>query len=660
MSSSLRDINELKHKVKEIIKANSHREVTSQTKYKVSGVYMIYIDKFTKDKVIPVYIGQSKDIQRRYKQHYSEILALNRLSYDEYERYFFSKGSSFYEGNFKSCKIFKYMLENNCNLQDFHMIILDEIDMEELEEKEQEYFRRLLPSFFGFNQLNSFLKSLPFRFSNTQMNEKDINDYLDLIMEDIQGIHDHYDYGFTKFNFEHSMPTPKDIDYLLRGKEHWNKHTLLKFKQIISDLDDLYKQYKPDYDEMRPMIDKKDKLYGDYVVARFEFSRVLDAFKVDINNEFRKHKLYSEKAKENFINSVIHKDNLEHKEQFKVYLKTRKCDVDFYRIFQKHIDKVQDKYEIKNDKDKPYKEIADKILDMEVEKRSKRYKMIFPSCKFESFALGDNIKEITMEINEYDNLINSCHINIYISNNAFSRGYIRKDPDIIRLDYCYINDKGKKYKKQYYIENETTKNCKSENKYYEQDFYSMFAFRPEKFKITSLTDNEQDNTFISILAEYKHGINDYTIRDKELVRLSTVLNEIQQLTDEETGFGVKVSESYTCLEKCFYGNLHNNLFVKRLISKKLPRIRKSRSSKAITKRIVTQYNKTIKTRAEKYEEKIKVKSNDKITVFNYISSKEKVTARCKKCTYQWEKRSDHLLARPYCPLCGKRNKDNIV
>ncbi|WP_405098598.1 zinc-ribbon domain-containing protein [Oceanobacillus sp. FSL H7-0719] len=520
-----------------------------------------------------------------------------------------------------------------------------------LEDKEQEYFRRLLPSFFGFNQLNSFLKSLPFRFSNTQMNEEEINDYLDLIMEDIQGIHVYYNYGFTRFNFEHSMPTPKDIDYLMKEKGQWRKETLLKFEKVNSDLYDLYNQYKPDYEEMRPMIDKKDKLYGDYVVARFEYSRALDAFKSEINNEFRKYKLYSEKAKENFINSVIYEENSEHKEQFQDYLKSRQCDVDFYRTFQSHIVKVQNKYEIKNNNNKPYQEIADKILDREVENRSVRYKMIFPSCQLEPFALGDNIKDLTMEINKDDNLFNNCHINIYISNNALSRSYIRKDPDIIRIDYCYINDEGTKNEKQHYIENETTRNCQSGNKYNEQDFYSMFAFRPENFKITSLIDNEQDNSFISILSEFKHGINDYTIKDKELVQLSAVLNEIQQLINEETGFEVKVSESYPCLEECIYGNLQNNPFVERLISRKLPRIRKKRRSKATTNRVVVQNNKTIKTRAEKYAEKIKVRSNDKITVFNYISSKEKVTAKCNNCSYEWEKRSDHLLARPYCPFC---------
>ncbi|KRG13035.1 hypothetical protein ACA30_17210, partial [Virgibacillus soli] len=78
MSNSARDIDRLKYHVKQLIKDNSHREVTPQTKYKTSGIYMIYIENFTDDKVVPIYIGQSKDIQRRYKQHYSEILALNR------------------------------------------------------------------------------------------------------------------------------------------------------------------------------------------------------------------------------------------------------------------------------------------------------------------------------------------------------------------------------------------------------------------------------------------------------------------------------------------------------------------------------------------------------------------------------------------------------
>lgn len=118
IESSEKKFDELNHKVNQLIETNLFREVKPTTKYNVSGIYMIYIDNFTSNKIIPVYIGQSKDIQKRYKEHYSEILALNRLSYDEYFKYFFSKRSSFYEGNFKSCKIFKFMIENNCTLDD--------------------------------------------------------------------------------------------------------------------------------------------------------------------------------------------------------------------------------------------------------------------------------------------------------------------------------------------------------------------------------------------------------------------------------------------------------------------------------------------------------------------------------------------------------------
>ena len=81
--------NNLKYQVKQLIQDNLYREVTPETKHNYSGIYMIYIDNFTSETIVPIYIGQAKDIQRRYKKHFSEIVALNRLSYDEYYNYFF-------------------------------------------------------------------------------------------------------------------------------------------------------------------------------------------------------------------------------------------------------------------------------------------------------------------------------------------------------------------------------------------------------------------------------------------------------------------------------------------------------------------------------------------------------------------------------------------
>ncbi|WP_281202995.1 hypothetical protein [Cytobacillus kochii] len=77
----------------------------------------------------------------------------------------------------------------------------------------------------------------------------------------------------------------------------------------------------------------------------------------------------------------------------------------------------------------------------------------------------------------------------------------------------------------------------------------MFVFSPERYSITGMIENEIDNSFISVLAEYKCGINDYKLKDKELVRLEDVLDELQQLVDDEKVFYHSNTESYGCLEK---------------------------------------------------------------------------------------------------------------
>ncbi|MBR8645141.1 hypothetical protein KEH51_15740 [[Brevibacterium] frigoritolerans] len=99
------------------------------------------------------------------------------------------------------------------------------------------------------------------------------------------------------------------------------------------------------------------------------------------------------------------------------------------------------------------------------------------------------------------------------------------------------------------------------------------------FKITSLIDNEQDNSFISVQAEFKHGINDCTVKDKQLVKLSVVLDEIQQLIDKDTRFNTYTSESNNCLKMCMIlEGIQDNPLVEKLLTKKLPKIKKKRKS----------------------------------------------------------------------------------
>ncbi|MFT9599176.1 MAG: excinuclease ABC subunit C, partial [Mesobacillus sp.] len=208
--------------------------------------------------------------------------------------------------------------------------------------------------------------------------------------------------------------------------------------------------------------------------------------------------------------------------------------------------------------------------------------------------------------------------------------------------------------------NETTANFKSGIQYFEKDFYNVFAFRKERFKISGLINNEIDNSFISVQAEYKHGINDYTLKDKELIKLANVIDEIKQITDEETRYNIDVSESVNCLRRCLFNErLQKNEFVEQiLLTKKLLKLKKPKKSpirkpkKVVDKAELIEKNKV--NRAEAYKDKVAVKSDNAVKVIYYVSSREKVTAQCTMCGYKWEIRSDHLLRRPYCPSCRKK------
>jgi hypothetical protein len=94
--------------------------------------------------------------------------------------------------------------------------------------------------------------------------------------------------------------------------------------------------------------------------------------------------------------------------------------------------------------------------------------------------------------------------------------------------------------------------------------------RPNQFTISRLKQHKIDSSFISILSEYKHGINDYSINDKRLYTLETVFNRLQQLMDNETKFTKYTSESDNCVKKCIPNEqLDHHPFVKRLpINKK--------------------------------------------------------------------------------------------
>ncbi|OSX89590.1 hypothetical protein BTJ45_04401 [Bacillus mycoides] len=575
MENHTRKIGDIKNKVKQYIQDNAEREITPETKFNIPGIYMIYINHFTNDHIVPIYIGQSNNVQKRYEQHFKQLFALNRLSYDEYEEYFFSNSRSYYEGKFKTCKIFKYMVENNCTLHDFHMTILEEVDIEHLAEKEQEYFQQLLPSFFGFNQLNSLIESHKLKM----FDDLEIDRYLNVLQEDVNGITSYYNYGFTRFNFEHSLP--ENYSFLLKEKNQLSNETLIKYEKVTCNVDTLLKQYNLDIEkiELQSLCVQEKKAREVDTLAREKYNEAVELLKSAVSDKFKKLNIYNNKVLiTNFINSIFSSEKTKYRELFYEYLDSKQCDLDFYEMFDEQIHEVKDTLKEREYNSKLYYKAKEIWTQSKNENINKRYKMIFPSNRFTSFPLEDTFKYRSIDINVNDTVLNTCHFKIYISNNGISRREdISKEPYIIRFDYCYIDKDGYKSQKQYYIDNKFTEDCHAGIQYIELDFYRNFVLNKSPFNISRVLDGWYNNTLISITAEYKHGMNDYTIKDKKLIPLEIVLNEIQQLTNEETRFSIDATESHNCLELCIFNeNLHNHTFGEKLLAKKLPKIKKSR------------------------------------------------------------------------------------
>ena len=168
---------------------------------------MIYIDCFEDEKIIPIYIGKSIDIQQRYQSHYQEILALNRISYDEYKTY---TQRGVYDGSFKSCKIFKYMVEHKCSLSDYRMIPLEYCDENALDEREQFYIDAFKSEYFGFNQLNA--TSLYMEYVHAYDKNDAAVRYFDAIKTNAILLKKYWGFGFTVFNYKYAFyksPLPR-------------------------------------------------------------------------------------------------------------------------------------------------------------------------------------------------------------------------------------------------------------------------------------------------------------------------------------------------------------------------------------------------------------------------------------------------------------------
>jgi hypothetical protein len=521
---------EIKNKVKKIIKDRNVEEINNNTDSKNIGIYMIYIDNLNDDKVIPIYIGQTgygknRNFQNRYKEHLQEIMALNRLEYNYYKELLLD---NFYDGHYKSCKIFQYMVDHNCTLKDFRMIVLEKIDgnsdniQELLDKKEQKYFTEFLPAFFGFNQVNTVVEANKEFFANFNNLEGFVasDKLLNYELDDCENFIKYFGYGYTKFNYYHCYPktytvgeNSKKIEYELRDKKELLKNKYYdenKFKKYNDKLPKLEKKYEKNNEELQ----QNKKIFE-------------ERYEPEIKEYCQKYKIGIIQKYQDIVDVLIYQDK-ENIIDLKKYLKRKKIDVNILENFnkdneftnwrEKHISLLRKNNELK-----------DEIRNCRLVKRTDDLMRILPRKEYDAFPLKDKYQEI--EFNRLDN--NELVINLDFSNNGICNDWWCFSYNLIKMDYkLNINNKIIEKKNIFILPQNNEGN--NEIKYFEKDRVETFKLKKSPFCVRNFPD------YISTTMEVQNGINEFTLMNKTKYDFKEILDEINSFIDAKTRVRVEV------------------------------------------------------------------------------------------------------------------------
>lgn len=169
---------------------------------KKSGIYAIYIENFDyklmeyEPLIIPIYIGQSKDMYARILSHRKKLKEIFSYTINEFNNNLKTKK----EGQYLYHKIRKCINDTNMDLQNIKFKVLEYCNNNDLLEREKYYIDLYRAEDFGFNQLSAIQKIVTSSVENAS--DKEIIDLLNLISENIKQalIDKSNNYGFSSFN----------------------------------------------------------------------------------------------------------------------------------------------------------------------------------------------------------------------------------------------------------------------------------------------------------------------------------------------------------------------------------------------------------------------------------------------------------------------------
>ena len=530
---------EIKIKVQNIINDNNVQEIRNDTNNKNIGIYMIYIDNFNDEKIIPIYIGQTgygknRNFQNRYKEHLQEIMALNRLKFNYYKELLLD---NFYDGHYKACKIFQYMVDHNCTLKDFRMIVLKEVRensdniQEILDIEEQKYFADFLPAFFGFNQLNTIvernkeffggakgLKGLEL-FKSAMLFEPS-EKVLRYELEDCENFLKYFGYGYTKFNYYHCFPetylvkeNDKKIAYELRDKKELLKNKYYdenKFKEY----EDKAKKIRKEYEKNNENLENNKKLLKNLYEPKIE--EYCEKNKISIIHKYQ-----------DILDVLIYQDK-EKIINFEKFLKRKKIKENIVEEFNQNNEytnwrKKFISFERKN------QDLKTKLKEYSIVRRTDDLMRILPKREYDVLPLQDKYKEIEFEDIDDNELI----INFEFSNHGICNDWWLFSFNLIKMDYkLNIHNKTIEKKNIFIMPPENEENNKIE--YFEKDRIETYKIKKEPFCVRNFPD------YISTTMEFQNGINEYTLINKKKYDFINILDEINSFIDGRTRVKVKV------------------------------------------------------------------------------------------------------------------------
>ena len=525
------EIEQIKKQVQQTINNRKNHSVTNNSHYdKQAGIYMLYIDYFEDETIIPIYIGQTMDLQKRWKDHKKKILALNHFSYDFLFEMFYSEkyfDSPYYNGQFMAIKFFTYMIKHHLKVSDLKMIVLEFSQSAALDNLEQKYIQSYYSSLVGFNQLSSLT------LRKAKRNHKLVESAL---FWEIGNLDLFKDCGFTKFNYLYAfgIPHPDDPNFQIENslrEAGENLKTRLsdyyKFEKNPKEveMDNLYKRNS----ELRSLIEVMKKETGQklddlFLELKIGNKKIIQDFHLYISTEYRDERQQIEN-------------------RLRKYWSNRKLSKNFdeigLEIYFAKFDEMLDSIS-KNDNSLTslLKEAAILAPQYSV------FSLLFPNKYSDPFPLSaDNY------VPAFSSTEKTAVISLYFSNAG-----THSVSELIRVYIAYKSPDGCLVEHDYYLDSkimDVVKNQKIE--YIEKDFTQEMNFMRNPFRPV---DRTRRSNGISVVAEVKHGVNDCLLKTAKVITLeNSIAKEIDYLKNT-LGYELLIYSSES--KKLLYNILSRN------------------------------------------------------------------------------------------------------